>query len=62
MKGLNKVNEEFAKLELAANEFKKALNKFSKTFDPETVGIGEFCEQIDEMLFEIDQEITEEFE
>jgi dTDP-glucose pyrophosphorylase len=54
------IDQKFAELEKAAQEFKAALIKFQSVYDPETVGIVEFCEQIDEVLFDIDQELQEQ--
>ena len=54
------INKKFAELEKAAQEFKAALLKFQSVYDPETVGIVEFCEQIDEVLLDIDAELEEQ--
>ena len=51
------IDQKFLELEKAAQQFKAALIKFQSVYDPETVGIVEFCEQIDEVLFDIDQEL-----
>ena len=51
--------QKFLELEKAAEQFKSALIRFQSVYDPETVGIAEFCEQIDEVLFDIDQELQE---
>ena len=53
------IDQKFAELERAAEQFKAALIKFRSVYDPETVGIVEFCEQIDEVLFDIDEELQE---
>ena len=53
------INQKFAELEQAAQEFKAALIKFQTVYDPVTVGIVDFCETIDEVLFDIDTELTE---
>jgi hypothetical protein len=53
------INQKFAELEQAAQEFKAALIKFQTVYDPVTVGIEDFCEHIDEVLFDIDTELTE---
>jgi hypothetical protein len=53
------IDQKFAELERAAEQFKAALLKFQSVYDPETVGIVEFCEQIDEVLFDIDEELQE---
>ena len=51
------VDQKFAELEQAAQQFKAALLKFRSVYDPESVGIEEFCEHIDEVLFDIDSEL-----
>jgi len=53
------IDQKFKELERAAQEFKAALLKFQSVYDPETVGIVETCEHIDEILFDIDQELQE---
>ena len=53
------INQKFLELEQAAQEFKAALIKFQSVYDPVTVGIVDFCETIDEVLFDIDTELTE---
>ena len=53
------IDQKFKEVERAAEKFKAALLKFQSFYDPETVGIAEFCEQIDEVLFDIDQELQE---
>ena len=53
------INQKFAELERAAQQFKAALLKFQSVYDPTTVGIEDFCEHIDEVLFDIDQELQE---
>jgi len=53
------INQKFLELEQAAQEFKAALIKFQTVYDPVTVGIVDFCETIDEVLFDIDTELTE---
>ena len=54
------INQKFAELEKAAQEFKAALLKFQSVYDPQTVGIAETCEHIDEVLFDIDAELQEQ--
>ena len=54
------INQKFAELEKAAQEFKAALLKFQSVYDPQTVGIVETCEHIDEVLFDIDAELQEQ--
>jgi len=53
------INQKFAELEKAAQEFKAALLKFQSVYDPVSVGIVETCDYIDDVLFEIDQELQE---
>ena len=53
------IDQKFKELEKAAQKFKAALLSFQTFYDPDTVGIDEFCEQIDEVLFDIDQELQE---
>jgi hypothetical protein len=53
------INQKFAELEKAAQEFKAALLKFQSVYDPVSVGIEETCDYIDDVLFEIDQELQE---
>jgi hypothetical protein len=53
------IDKQFAELEQAAQKFKDALLQFRNFEDPETVGIDEFCELIDQILFDIDQELQE---
>jgi hypothetical protein len=60
MRTANMINQKFLELEKAAQEFKAALIKFQSVYDPETVGIVETCEHIDEILFDIDQELQEQ--
>lgn len=57
---MTNIDQAFTKLETAASVFKAALYEFRKTYDPDTVGIDEFAEQIDNVLFEIDAELQEE--
>lgn len=45
-------------LEQAARVFKDAINRFQETFDPDTVGLREWCEHIDDVLCDIDQELN----
>jgi hypothetical protein len=53
------INQKFKELERAAQEFKAALIKFQSVYDPEHVGIDEACEYIDEIMFDIDQELVD---
>jgi hypothetical protein len=51
--------QKYLELERAAREFKAALIKFQSVYDPKTVGIAEFCEHIDEVLWDIEQEMED---
>ena len=53
------IDQKFLELEKAAQEFKAALLKFQSVYDPETVGIDETCEHIDEVLWDIEQELVD---
>jgi hypothetical protein len=53
------IDQKFKELERAAQEFAAALLKFQSVYDPVTVGIEDLCEHIDEVLFDIDTELTE---
>jgi hypothetical protein len=53
------IAQKFIELEKAAEQFKSALIRFQSVYDPETVGIAEFCEHIDEVLWDIEQEMQE---
>jgi hypothetical protein len=53
------IDQKFKELEKAAEQFKAALLKFQSVYDPETVGIVETCEHIDEVLWDIEQEMEE---
>jgi hypothetical protein len=53
------IAQKFAELEQAAQQFKAALLKFQSVYDPETVGIVEACEHIDEIVFDIEQELVD---
>jgi hypothetical protein len=51
--------QKFLELEKAAEQFKAALIKFQTVYDPKTVGIAETCEHIDEVLWDIEQEMED---
>ena len=53
------IDQKFAELEKAAEQFKAALLKFRSVYDPKTVGIVETCEHIDEVLWDIEQEMED---
>ena len=57
-KELKKINKAFKKLELAAIQFKSEIEKFQKVYDPNTVGLDGWCEDINDVLFDIDSEIS----
>ena len=52
----------YAKLQMAAEKFQKAIEDFGKAYDTKFVGINEWSESISDMMFELDQDITETFE
>ena len=60
MQGRSKVEAEFERLQEAADVFKAALDRFKRTFNPERTGIVEFQEHIDNVLFDIYEEVEEE--
>ena len=60
MKDRNVVEAEFEKLQHAADDFKAALARFAKTFNPERTGIVEFQEHVDNVLYDIYEEVEEE--
>lgn len=51
------MQEAYARLVQAAEEFKKSLKEFQQTFDPMTVGIDETCEHLDDIMIEIKEEM-----
>jgi len=51
--------QKFLELEKAAEQFKSALIRFQTVYDPKTVGIAETCEHIDEVLWDIEQEMED---
>jgi hypothetical protein len=53
------IAQKFIELEQAAEQFKAALIRFQSVYDPETVGIGETCEHIDQVLWDIEQELVD---
>jgi hypothetical protein len=59
LQGADMIDQKFKELGRAAQEFKAALLKFQSVYDPETVGIAETCEHIDEILFDIEQEVED---
>jgi hypothetical protein len=61
MASLKKVNKAFAELEQAEREFNKALSKFKKVYNPNTVGINEMQESLMDFMQELDEDISCEF-
>lgn len=61
-KSPQKVTKAFLKLEDASLKFQKAITKFQKTFDTTTVGLDEWCESIQSIMSDIDEEIENEFQ
>ena len=57
-----KIQSEYEVLVLAADIFKDALMEFRRTYDPSTVGIVEFMEHIDDVLYDISEDIEVEME
>ena len=47
----------YSELEIACIEFRAALFNFKQVYDPNTVGLSELAEQIDEVLADIDAEL-----
>ena len=57
MSDTKQILEAYAELEQACIAFGRALGKFQKVYDPNTVGLTELAEQIDEVLADIDSEL-----
>jgi hypothetical protein len=57
----DQVNEHFAFLERAAADFQDAILNFKKQYNPDTVGLNDWAESIDEVMFDIDQDIQSTF-
>jgi hypothetical protein len=55
---LKKINKAFKKLEKASIKFTQAIATFKETYDPNTVGLDEWCEDINDVLFDIDSELS----
>lgn len=51
------IEQKLLDLDRAAQAFKAELLKFQTAYDPETVGILEFCDHIDDVIFEIRAEV-----
>lgn len=45
------------KLEAAKDEFVRAMDEFRKTFEPNTVGLDELNEHLEDVLYDIYEEI-----
>lgn len=50
----------FAELEAAAAVFKAAIFKFQNAYNPDTVGLTEWVEDIDTVLFDIKEDMNAE--
>ena len=57
MSDTKQILEAYAELEQACMAFRAALFKFKQVYDPNTVGLTELAEQIDEVLADIDAEL-----
>jgi len=62
MSKADKVNEAYSKLEAAVEKFQEAIYKFQKVYNPETVDLNELCNSLNDTMFEIDADITENLE
>ena len=51
----------YKRLAKAAKEFKKELDSFKTIYDPNSVGISEWKEDIDDAMFEIEADIDGQF-
>lgn len=57
MKDTQQILAAYAELDVACATFRAALFKFKQVYDPNTVGLIELAEQIDEVLSDIDAEL-----
>jgi hypothetical protein len=57
-----KVREALAELFAAKKEFQKAIAKFRKVHDCETVGLDYWSAGLDDTMFEIEEDIAATFE
>jgi hypothetical protein len=55
------VSKAFAKLEKAAGKFTQAISEFQAKYDPDTVGLDEWRESVDEVLGDISVDIDSTF-
>lgn len=62
MSELDKVNRAFEELEDAVAVFQQAILKFRGVYEPEAVGLGELSDSLDDIMFEISEDITENLE
>lgn len=56
-KTMKQINAAADALDKAATEFKNAIYKFQKVYDPETVGLDDWAGSIDEVMFDIESDI-----
>jgi hypothetical protein len=49
----------YSNLEAATEAYYKAIAEFQKVYNPESVGLDEFCEHINCVMVEIDAELDE---
>lgn len=52
----------FKELEKAQLAFQSAIAKFGKAYSPNSVGLDEMCESLDDFMFELSEDINETFE
>jgi hypothetical protein len=57
-----KVRKALAELEQAKKEFQKAIQKFRKVYDCDTVGLDYWADGLDDTMFEIEEDIAATFE
>ena len=53
---------ELVELQIAADAFSAAIHSFKKKYNPDTVGLDEFIEDIEDTLHEIREDIDESFQ
>jgi len=61
-KQYNKVQQSYGELEKAVEVFKTAITLFQQTYDPDSVGLDEWCENLDDTMVEIEEDVNEHFE
>lgn len=54
---MSKASDALNELEKAAEEFKSAIFEFKEVHDPETVGLMEWIEDIDGVMYDIESDI-----